>query len=94
MADIAPLGRTFAPPPAGHSRVNGTPSPAAGTARPTDQADLSDHSKWLSRLADLSGVRQDVVDRVKTEIELGTYDTGDKLDAALDGLLASGDLDD
>jgi len=93
MADIAPLGRSFAPPPAGPSRVNGTATPVAGSARPADQADLSDHARLLSKLADLPGVRQDVVDRVKTEIELGDYDTPDRVDAALDALIGSGDLD-
>jgi hypothetical protein len=97
MADIAPLGRTFAPPAAGPSRVNGSARPAAAAPRAADQADLSDQSRWLSKLADLPAVRQDLVDRIKTEIELDQYDAPEKLDAkvdaALDGLLASGDLE-
>ncbi|MEM9253412.1 MAG: flagellar biosynthesis anti-sigma factor FlgM [Planctomycetota bacterium] len=93
MADIAPLGRSFAPAPAGPSRVNGTSTTTIDAARPADQAELSDHARLLSKLADLPDVRQDVVDRVKTEIELGGYDTPERLDSAVDALLDSGDLD-
>ncbi|MEM1208288.1 MAG: flagellar biosynthesis anti-sigma factor FlgM [Planctomycetota bacterium] len=93
MADIAPLGRSLAPSPAGPARVNDSSTAVLGASRPADQADLSDHARLLSKLADLPGVRQDVVDRVKTEIELGTYETPDRIDTAVDALLDSGDLD-
>ena len=35
------------------------------------------------------GIRRDLVDRVRREIEAGTYDTPEKWDAALDRLLES-----
>src|SRR3954454_11291921 len=34
-----------------------------------------------------SGIRQDLVDRVRKEIEAGTYDTPDKWEAVLDRLI-------
>lgn len=93
MADIAPLGRSLAAQPALAARGNGTSAPTIDAARPGDQAELSEHAVYLSKLADLPGVRQDVVDRVKTEIELGTYESEERVNAALDALVDSGDLD-
>ena len=50
------------------------------------KVELSEHARLLSKLAELPDVRQDLVDRVKAEIEAGTYDTADKIDALLDEL--------
>jgi anti-sigma28 factor (negative regulator of flagellin synthesis) len=60
-----------------------TGSPARGI----DQVDISDHAKFLSRLKE-GPVRSDLVARVRQEIADGTYDTPERLDKALDGLLS------
>lgn len=86
MNDITPVrGPTVTP-------VNGLDKPvAAPTALPsrlrrTDEAEISVVGQMLSRLSDLP-VRQDMVDRVRQEIAAGTYETPDKLQAAMESLL-------
>jgi negative regulator of flagellin synthesis FlgM len=56
---------------------------AAGQARAHDQADFSVASKLLSRLSELPDVRHELIARVRAEIEAGTYETPQKLDAAV-----------
>jgi len=41
----------------------------------------------MSRGNQESPVRQDLIDRVRGEIEAGTYDTPERLDAAIDRIL-------
>ncbi|MCC7387740.1 MAG: hypothetical protein IT431_03130 [Phycisphaerales bacterium] len=41
----------------------------------------------MSRLTSDEPVRQDLIDRVRSEIEAGTYETPEKLDGAAEGLL-------
>ncbi|MCW5774865.1 MAG: hypothetical protein KIS87_00265 [Phycisphaeraceae bacterium] len=41
----------------------------------------------MSRLRDMPDIRQDIVDRLRHEIETGVYPTAERLDAALDALL-------
>ena len=88
MSDIASLSRTASP-------ASPTPSPAASrpAARPAaaahrgpDRVELSSVAQQASR-AETSGVRQDVVDRVRGEIAAGNYETPERLDTALDKLM-------
>lgn len=51
--------------------------------RGQDQVEVSELAMYLNKLRDMPAVRQDLVDRVKSEIAGGTYLTPDKLDAAL-----------
>lgn len=60
---------------------------AAGQGRAHDLADFSIASKLLSRLSDLPDVRHDLIARIKSEIEAGTYETSEKLDAAVSEML-------
>jgi negative regulator of flagellin synthesis FlgM len=62
------------------------------TERPSDRVELSDRARLLNKLANLPPVRQDLIDRVKREIEEGTYDTAGRLDAAIDNLADDLDL--
>jgi len=59
---------------------------AAG-ARTGDSVEVSTAAQMLAKLADLPDVRQDLVDRVRAEIESGDYETPEKLEAAIDGLI-------
>ena len=59
---------------------------SAPVERPSDRVDISDRARYLNRLASLPA-RQGLVDRVRSEIAEGTYDTPEKLDQALSGLL-------
>lgn len=55
--------------------------------RGDDQVEVSSLARQLSRLTSDEPVRQDLIDRVRSEIEAGNYETPDKIDAAVDGLL-------
>ncbi len=67
-------------------------SPVAPTQGPTDQVDISPAAEAAIQAAEQGtaadgGLRTDLVARVRQEIAAGTYETPDKLDAALDRLL-------
>lgn len=59
--------------------------------RPADSVDISALARRLGERSTSQPIRQDLVDRVKAEIENGTYESDDKLDVAAGRLL--GDLD-
>ena len=59
----------------------------AGTAREADRAELSPIAKFLSELKTGAPVREDLVARVKNEIQAGTYDTDAKFDAILNDVV-------
>jgi len=88
MSDVVPLNGTQSSLPV--NRPGRTP--AAGETRPAGRAPVGDKvevsvvARMLAKMAELPDVRHDLVDRVKHEIEAGTYETPDKLDAALDEL--------
>ncbi len=52
-----------------------------------DRVELSRHAVLLDRLRQLPDVRADLVDTVRDAIAGGTYETDDKLTAAVEGLL-------
>lgn len=66
---------------------------SAGTDSPRiDRVDLSDDALNISNLSAKGEIRADLVARVRSEIANGSYVTPDKIDAAIDALLA--DLED
>jgi len=84
MSDIAPIGR---PNPAAftrNNRVNNVDGQSTGTTRGSDSVELSSAARFLGKLKELPDIRQDLVDRVRSEIEQGNYDTEEKVDAILD----------
>lgn len=58
----------------------------AGSPR-GDSVEVSAAAQLLAKLSDLPDVRKDLVDRVRAEIASGDYETPEKLDAAVDGLI-------
>lgn len=84
MSEISPVGQSNAV----GVDLKSTPSSAKGQVarRGADAIELSVQAQLLSRLAKLPDVRQDLVDRVRVEIEADTYDTPDKIDALLNEL--------
>ena len=54
--------------------------------RGTDRVEVSPVALYLNKLKDLP-IRQDLVDTIRQQIAQGTYDTPDKLDAAVSELL-------
>jgi hypothetical protein len=55
--------------------------------RPSDRVDISDRAKFLSQLAAMPDERSELVDRVRRELAMGTYETSERLDAAVSNLL-------
>ncbi len=91
MTYISSSSRTDSAPGIGRIHTDATSSARpqqedirAGTAREADRAELSPVAKFLSELKTGAPIRQDLVARVKEEIQAGTYDTDAKLDAVLD----------
>jgi len=58
-----------------------------GGARKSDRVELSRVAQYLSQLKSEPEQRTDLIDRVRSEIEAGTYLSEDKLSAAADHLL-------
>lgn len=89
MTDITPLSNQQI----ALSRINSVRNQAAGVSsseaggRSADSVELSDTAHFLAKLKDLPDVREDLVARVKAEIEDETYLTDDKIDGAVEGLL-------
>jgi anti-sigma28 factor (negative regulator of flagellin synthesis) len=74
------------------ARVESRPDSRPGmTSRPSDRVELSERGRYLSQLAAMPAVRSDLVTEIRGRIAKGTYETHDKLDRSLDGLIQ--DLD-
>lgn len=58
----------------------------AAVRRGSDRVEVSQMAVYLNKLKNLP-IRQDLVDSVRQQISQGTYDTPEKLDAALNELL-------
>lgn len=101
MSDFLPISGTIeaifgAESPArvnpGSARPSSPIAPADSTAqRAGDEVELSDHARFLARLREISPVRDEVVDRVRQDIEAGVYDADAVIDETIERL--SRDLD-
>jgi negative regulator of flagellin synthesis FlgM len=67
------------------TRAPHTPPRVAPAA--SDRLDISEAGQLASRLADIPEIRQDLVARVKSQIESGSYETPERLNAAVGRLL-------
>lgn len=85
-AEHAQAHRDRATPPA--SRADNQPAPARGA----DRVELSEMAKYLSMLKELPEVRQDLVERVRQEIETGEYETPERLEQAAEEVIRELDL--
>lgn len=63
-------------------------------ATPRDEVEISPVGKMLDELSQSPEVRAERLAQIKAAIEAGTYETPEKLDAALDKLLDEISLDD
>lgn len=66
-------------------------TPPGQINRGEDKVELSTEAQvlapWLEKLKQIPAVRQDLVDQIRTQIASGSYDTAEKLNAALDGMI-------
>ena len=60
---------------------------AAKAPAASDSVTISPAAEAALNATDTSGIRQDVVNRIRSEIAAGTYETPAKLDVALDRLI-------
>lgn len=69
-------------------RVTASRAPAETSyTAPTDTVEFSSEANLISQVHNLPEIRSDRVAQLRAEIAAGTYETEDKLDAALDRLL-------
>ena len=76
------------PPVEARNGVARQASESSRMARPEDQVELSDRALLLSRLRELPEMRQGLINQVRSAIERGDYDTPEKLDAAIEKMIA------
>ncbi len=69
------------------SRPGSDASAPSRVVRESDRAELSDRARLLGKARELPDVRLDLVQRVRSEIASGQYDTPEKLDVALEQML-------
>jgi negative regulator of flagellin synthesis FlgM len=60
---------------------------ALPTEAPVDRVEISPAAEAALQAAETGAIREDLVSRIRAEIAAGTYETPDKLDAALSRLL-------
>ena len=70
-----------------HYSGRGKNTQVSGTSGPADQLDISPAAEAAAQAAESGTIRSDLVARVRQEIASGTYETPEKMDAALDRLL-------
>lgn len=88
MSDINPISRSQAALVAGTKGRASTPAATVSAAsRKSDSVEFSSTAQLLGKLHDLPDVRQDLVDRVKSQIAQDSYITDDKIEGAINGLL-------
>ncbi|MBL8830172.1 MAG: flagellar biosynthesis anti-sigma factor FlgM [Planctomycetaceae bacterium] len=60
---------------------------AGGSSAVTDELHISSAAQFIDQANQLPEIRQERVDAIRQAIADGTYETADKLDAALENLL-------
>jgi len=65
-----------------------TQSPqGTSAAQQTDRVEISQAAEAAMKATDAGGIRHDLVNQIRNQIAAGTYDTPDKMNAAVDRLL-------
>jgi anti-sigma28 factor (negative regulator of flagellin synthesis) len=62
------------------------PSRGAAAGRGSDRVELSSVARFLNQLKSGDIERTDLINKVRAEIEAGTYDTDEKFDAVVDAI--------
>lgn len=100
MTDLSSIGHPFAPaqPPAGHAApigragdrvagrigASGDPGPVADRR---DTIELSGPARFLDRMRQMPEIRRDLVNRMRAQIDAGTYETPEKLATAINRMI-------
>jgi anti-sigma28 factor (negative regulator of flagellin synthesis) len=92
MTDISPINPSYSTPPLEGARASEARRAGEGSSRRVDEADTAEFSEraqrlsLLARLRELPEIRSELVDRVRSEIAAGSYETPERLDGAADAL--------
>lgn len=89
MSDITPISSgplARIGPASGDRASSSVRAEASPPRRGTDQVEVSDMAYYMSQLRSLPPVRQDLIDQVRSQINSGTYDTPQKVDAAIEAM--------
>jgi len=88
MSDVSPINGIPSPALAPLGRPSfSEPAAATGPIRSGDKVELSRAAQFISKLISKNEIREDLVDRVTQELAAGTYETNEKVDAALEELM-------
>lgn len=87
MNQVSPIRGPQAVPQADRAATHPPAASVAAPAREHDQADISVIARLRAQLSSLPDVRQHVIDRVRAEIDAGSYESADKIEAAIDALV-------
>lgn len=83
---VGGVGRAI--PVSGARPATGIESPASADAlAPQDEVQISSEARKLDELSRTSAMRQERIEQIRQEIADGSYDTPEKLDAAMDKFL-------
>lgn len=74
------------------SERRGQQRESSASPRAADRVEFSDMARYLNMLNELPEVRADLVQRVRDEIESGTYDTPERFEAAIEQLARDLDI--
>jgi negative regulator of flagellin synthesis FlgM len=62
-------------------------TPARSSSSISDELHISDSARIADQLSNIPDIRQDRVNSIRSQIAQGTYDTDEKMSAALDSFL-------
>ncbi len=86
MTDISPINRPAPPLAPTTGSAGRSAAPVNGAAAGKDQVDVSPVAIWVAKLHELPAVRQELVNRVKGQIQNGTYLTDEKVNGAVESM--------
>jgi negative regulator of flagellin synthesis FlgM len=70
-----------------HAARQSQPMSRPESAQIADEVNISDAARLVEQMQQMPEIREDRVEAVRQQIAEGTYETGDKLNAALERLL-------
>ena len=70
-----------------HVLPRSTASKSAAGARPVDHVEISPAAEAAVQASETGGIRHDLVNLIRRQIDAGTYDTPEKMDIAMSRLL-------
>ncbi len=70
-----------------HTARLSTSQASGQSASIQDELQISDAGRLMDQMQEVPDIRQDLVNRIRSQIAAGTYETPDKLGVAIDRLL-------